>query len=43
MKKFPGNLEQKLVDKEQSYRCIKFGGFKGSAKKFNAGSSRQRN
>jgi len=31
-KHFPGNLEQKLVENEQSYRRLKFGDFKGSTK-----------
>jgi hypothetical protein len=28
---FPRSLDEKLVDKEQSYRCLKFGDFKGDA------------
>jgi hypothetical protein len=26
---FPHNLDEKMVDKEQSYRWLKFGGIKG--------------
>jgi hypothetical protein len=29
---FPRSLDEKLVDKEQSYRWLKFGDFKGKQK-----------